>query len=123
MSDWDAGRYHRLSDPQMAWGRVVLDRLRPVEGERILDVGCGSGRATAAIAARAGVVVFGLDRSAAMLREALQNASGASVFGRGSGAALPFSEAFDAVFSTATFHWISGHPRLFAEIAAVLRPQ
>jgi trans-aconitate 2-methyltransferase len=28
----------------------------------------------------------------------------------------------DAVFSTATFHWVTGHDRLFANLAAVLRP-
>ena len=32
MSDWDAARYHRVSDPQRAWGRRVLDRLAPCRG-------------------------------------------------------------------------------------------
>jgi trans-aconitate 2-methyltransferase len=29
----------------------------------------------------------------------------------------------DAIFSTATFHWVSDHDRLFANLAAVLRPR
>ncbi len=50
MSDWDAAQYHKLSDPQREWGVRVLDRLAPRHGEVILDVGCGTGRLTAAFA-------------------------------------------------------------------------
>src|SRR6185503_18117090 len=71
MSDWDAAKYHRISDPQLAWGRTVAARLAPVAGERILDLGCGTGRLTEEIAATPGIFVVGLDRSAAMLREAV----------------------------------------------------
>ena len=70
MSDWDAARYHRISDPQLAWGRAVLSRLSPSAGERILDLGCGTGRLTEEIAASPGLFVVGLDRSAAMLQQA-----------------------------------------------------
>ena len=70
MSDWDATRYHRLSDPQPAWGRKVLARLAPRSGERILDLGCGTGRLTTGMAAGPGIVAIGFDRSKAMLAEA-----------------------------------------------------
>lgn len=70
MSDWDAAKYHRISDPQLAWGRVVAERLAPEPGERILDVGCGTGRLTRELAGKPGISVVGLDRSAAMLRQA-----------------------------------------------------
>ncbi len=141
MSDWDAAKYHRISDPQLAWGRTVAARLAPVSGERILDLGCGTGRLTEEIAATPGIFVVGLDRSAAMLREALsrqargqtplptpdrgQTAALDSYSGlayvRADGAALPFVEAFDAVFSAATFHWIPDHDRLFTAIHRALR--
>jgi trans-aconitate 2-methyltransferase len=70
MSDWDAARYHRVSDPQLAWGRTVAARLAPSPGERVLDIGCGTGRLTEEIAATPGLVVIGVDASAAMLSEA-----------------------------------------------------
>src|SRR5262249_22074999 len=35
---------------------------------------------------------------------------------------LPFAGAADAVFSTATFHWIHDHDRLFASIHGALKP-
>lgn len=128
MADWDASRYHRLSDPQLDWGRKVLERLAPGPGERILDLGCGTGRLTTEIAAWPGALVTGLDRSAAMLSQArgLTPAPGergqTPAYVRGDGAALPFVKAFDAVFSAATFHWIPDHDRLFASVHAALRP-
>jgi trans-aconitate 2-methyltransferase len=120
--DWNAGRYHRLSEPQVAWGREVLARLDPQPGERILDIGCGTGRLTGEVAARTRTLVIGMDRSAAMLAEALAHRAGPVAFVRADGAALPFRGGFDAVFSTATFHWILDHDRLFAEVLAALRP-
>ena len=42
---------------------------------------------------------------------------------RGDGAALPFINAFDAVFSAATFHWIPDHQRLFNSIFGALKPR
>lgn len=122
MADWDAERYHRLSDPQLAWGRAVLDRLDPRPGERILDLGCGTGRLTSEIAGRTGRMVVGLDRSEAMLAEARRASPASAAYVRGDGARLPFDAAFDAVYSAATFHWILDHARLFDSIASVLRP-
>jgi trans-aconitate 2-methyltransferase len=124
MTDWDAARYHRISDPQLAWGRAVAARLQPAAGERILDIGCGTGRLTAEIAAQPGIRVVGLDRSAAMLQEAAKHAAGLRprpLYVHGDGAALPFVETFDAVFSAATFHWIPDHDRLFASVSAALK--
>lgn len=122
MSDWDAARYHRISDPQVAWGRAVASWLHPVPGERILDIGCGTGRLTVEIAATPGTVVVGLDRSAAMVSEARRQRGAAQPrYVLGDGAALPFGGAFDAAFSAATFHWIPDHDRLFQSIHTALK--
>lgn len=131
MSDWDAARYDRVSDPQAEWGRRVIARLAPRPHERILDLGCGSGRVTAELAARVphGAVV-GLDRSAAMLTVAAGaavavpygGAAGPLRFVRGDGAALPFLPGFDGVFSAATLHWIADHDAVFRGVYGALRP-
>jgi trans-aconitate 2-methyltransferase len=120
VSDWDAARYHRVSDPQWSWGLRVLDRLAPAAGERILDVGCGTGRLTAEIAVRAPAAsVTGIDLSPTMLLEARRRSRGPALV-RADAARLPFTGGFDAVFSTATFHWVPDHATLFAEIHRVL---
>jgi trans-aconitate 2-methyltransferase len=140
MSEWDAERYHRVSDPQLEWGRRVLRRLAPEAGERILDIGCGTGRLTAELVAWLGEgTVVAIDRSEAMLREAAAQAvespgphrlassttdhrRARACFVRGDGSALPFVDAFDAVLSTATFHWILDHDQLFASVYRALAP-
>jgi len=137
MTDWDAEKYHRLSDPQLGWGRRVLERLAAGPGERVLDLGCGTGRLTAELhAAIGGGIVVGVDRSAAMLREAAAQHywhRGPHAIEAGplpsrvylvqaDGTLLPFSDAFDAVLSTATFHWVLDHDVLFASIYRALAP-
>lgn len=138
MSDWDAAKYHRVSDPQLAWGRTVASRLELVPGERLLDLGCGTGRLTMELAQKSGIRVVGLDRSAAMLKEArkggpapavaLPTGVQANVRGQtpiyvlADGARLPFTNAFDAVFSAAVFHWIADHDALFQSIHTALKP-
>ncbi|HEY8756505.1 MAG TPA: methyltransferase domain-containing protein [Candidatus Dormibacteraeota bacterium] len=129
-SDWDAATYDRVADPQTRWGIAVLDRL-PLEGdETVIDAGCGTGRVTQHLLRglpRGRVVA--LDASAAMLEEARRRLAGddrvrfvhanlLSFTDRDIGDAAPV----DAVFSTATFHWVLDHGRLFANLAAVLRP-
>lgn len=121
--EWDASAYHVLSAPQFAWALRVLERVRLTGGECVLDAGCGSGRVTAAIAARLsrGFVV-GCDLSQNMTWAAAKS------LGRGPAHAvvcadlsmLPFRGVFDLIFSTATFHWIRDHDRLFAELRAAL---
>lgn len=125
--EWNSLAYQRLSNPQTAWGRRVLDRA-PLRGyEMVLDAGCGTGRVTAELAQRVprGQVIA-LDLSANMIQQAranLQSRFGERVaFVNADLVRLPFGAVFDGVFSTATFHWVLDHERLFAEIYSVLKP-
>lgn len=122
--EWDAAAYHRLSDPQFAWGLRVLDRLALTGTEASLDAGCGSGRLTSELAARLprGRVV-GCDLSENMARAAARAMAPdeRSAVVCADLSALPFRAAFDVIFSTATFHWIQDHDRLFAQLRGALR--
>ncbi len=121
--EWDAATYHRVSEPQVAMAQQVLDRLDLEGDETVLDAGCGSGRTTAMLLERLprGHVVA-VDQSLAMVehaREALPER--ATVF-RADLTELVLDEPVDAVFSSAVFHWIADHERLFARLHAALRP-
>lgn len=121
---WDARTYDRVAGPQTSWGAEVLGRL-PLRGDEcVLDAGCGTGRVTEQLEANLtkGHVVA-LDASEAMAlaaRSRLQPRS--SIVVADLGETLPFGEdSFDAVFSTATFHWIRDHEGLYRNLARVLR--
>ena len=122
--DWDAGSYDRLPIPMTGWGAAVLDRLPLAGGETVLDAGCGTGRVTAALRARLprGNVVA-LDGSTAMIDAARERLGTERVTYLVHDLREPIRiEPVDAVLSTATFHWITDHERLFANLAAVMRP-
>jgi len=122
--DWDADTYDRVSGPMVTLGAEVLERL-PLEGDEVvLDAGCGSGRVTSLLLERlpAGRVIA-VDAAPSMVdlaRESLP-ADRATVL-RADLCELEVSAPVDAVLSTATFHWIADHERLFARLHAALRP-
>src|SRR6185503_9593383 len=126
-TDWNAASYDKVADPQVRWGAEVLERLALQGDELVLDAGCGTGRVTELLAERLpnGAVVA-LDQSATMLGEARRRLAR---FGdrvgfvqADLGRQLPIDPKVDAILSTATFHWVSDHDALFANLAAVLRP-
>jgi trans-aconitate 2-methyltransferase len=129
--DWDASTYDRISDPMTRWGRDVLTRLDPAPNDTVLDAGCGTGRVTEMLLGRvpAGRVVA-LDASPSMVAQARRrlepHAERVRVVEGDLLALAPGTlggwAPVDAVFSTATFHWVLYHDRLFANIAGVLRP-
>jgi trans-aconitate 2-methyltransferase len=122
---WDGRTYDRGGTPQAEWGRAVLERLDLVGDETVLDVGCGSGRVTEMLLERLprGRVIA-VDGSASMLEAARERLAGRPVeFVEADLLALDFGgRTVDAVLSTATFHWIRDHARLFARLHAALRP-
>ena len=125
--EWDADTYQRVSEPQLAWGLTVLSRLELQGDERIIDAGCGTGRLTAELLERApSGRVIATDLSYNMLSVAqrvLTPRFGDRVsFVQSDLLQGCFAPAADVIFSTATFHWVLDHPRLFREIYRQLVP-
>jgi trans-aconitate 2-methyltransferase len=121
--DWNAASYERVSGPLEAMGREVLDRLELRGDERVLDAGCGTGRVTAALVERLprGEVVA-VDGSPAMVEQARARLAGRADVRVADLLELELERPVDAILSTATFHWIADHDRLFARLLAVLVP-
>jgi trans-aconitate 2-methyltransferase len=129
-AEWNAKSYHNVSTPHLTWGAAVLARLDLHGDETAIDVGCGTGRLTAELLERLpDGHVIALDRSRNMLDQA-------EVFlGPQFGDRVSYVEAdltvvepgefardLDLVFSTATFHWLPDHDRLFRWIHSILKP-
>jgi trans-aconitate 2-methyltransferase len=121
--EWDAATYDRVADPQERWAREVLARLELRGVERVLDAGCGSGRVTRLLAERVpDGSVIAVDGSAAMAARARENLPPAIKVEHQDLLELTLDQPVDLVFSSAVFHHIQDHDRLFERIRAVLRP-
>jgi trans-aconitate 2-methyltransferase len=121
--EWDAQTYDRVSDPQYEWGLEVLERLELAGDEYVMDAGCGSGRVTAKLLDRLpdGRVLC-VDASESMIAKAREALGDRADYLVADLAEVEIDESVDAVFSTATFHWLPDHDRLFSRLHAAIRP-
>jgi len=117
---WDAEQYEGKHSFVWRLGAGVVELLAPKSGERILDIGCGTGQLTAEIA-KQGAQVVGLDNSANMIGQARQNYPGLS-FVLGDATCFHFEEPFDAVFSNAALHWVKQADAAAESIGRALKP-
>jgi trans-aconitate methyltransferase len=118
---WDSSLYDDRHS--FVWKKVgdLVELLAPQPGERILDLGCGTGHLTAQIAAR-GAVTTGLDASVSMIAQARQNYPRLK-FALGDASEFRFDDPFDAVFSNAALHWIPDAGRVIESVARALKPE
>lgn len=117
---WDSSLYEDRHS--FVWKKAgeLADLLDAKPGERILDLGCGTGHLTAQIAAR-GATVTGLDSSASMIAQARQNYPKIK-FVLADAREFRFDEPFDAVFSNAALHWMPEASRVLGCVARALKP-
>jgi trans-aconitate 2-methyltransferase len=120
--EWDAASYQRVSVPHEEWAKAVLERL-PLRGEEtVLDAGCGTGRVTRMLVERLPegrvIAVDGSPAMVAKVAEVLRPGDEALVRDLTD---LELPEPVDAVASSAVFHWIPDHDRLFRRIRASLK--
>lgn len=119
-TSWDAEQYEGKHSFVWRLGAGVIELLAPRPGERILDLGCGTGQLTAEIA-KQGAQVVGLDNSTNMIGQARQNYPGIA-FVLADAAGFRLEEPFDAVFSNAALHWVRNADAAAESIALALKP-
>jgi trans-aconitate 2-methyltransferase len=127
--EWDAGEYEVVSGPQLGWGTDLLGHALkhwPLVGvEAAIDAGCGTGRVTELLLERLPRgSVLALDASAAMVEAARERFAGdqrVRVECKDL-LLLEVEEPVDLILSTATFHWIKDHQKLFNVLARALKP-
>jgi ubiquinone/menaquinone biosynthesis C-methylase UbiE len=108
----------------------IADRLKVGPGDRVLDVGCGTGRLAVVLAQRVGPTgsVNGIDPAREMVRRAKAKARRAGVtatFQQAFAQQLPFADAsFDVLTCTLALHHVADQdrPTAVAEMYRVLRP-
>jgi trans-aconitate 2-methyltransferase len=126
MTEWNASEYDRISALQATMAEETLSLLRLKGTESILDIGCGNGKSTAAIAARIpDGTVLGVDASARMVafaRDLWSSAQPNLQFQVADARHLPFRHEFDLVVSFNALHWIPEQALPLRSIHSALKP-
>lgn len=115
---WNAQQYAKHARFVSDLGMPVVELLAPLQGERILDLGCGDGALTKRLL-DIGCDVVGVDASADMIAAAKALGLDARVM---DGHALQFDGEFDAVFSNAALHWLKQPERVVVGVWRALKP-
>jgi len=117
---WDTTLYESNHAFIWQYGEDLLELLSPQPGERILDLGCGTGQLTEKIAI-AGAKVLGIDYAPTMIEKARQNYPHLQ-FVVGDARDFQVEQPFDAVFSNAVLHWIPEADAAIRCIHQALKP-
>lgn len=117
--NWDANTYDDKFNFISTHGEDLISLLCPQEGEKILDIGCGTGTLSYKIA-QEGAKVIGIDASKEMVEAARDKFPGLefyNIFAE----SLNSENEFDAVFSNAVFHWIPDQEQVVKNIYKSLK--
>jgi trans-aconitate 2-methyltransferase len=130
VADWDPELYNRFRCYRAEPVDAILSRLKLSETERVVDLGCGSGENTVALAQRVKRGrLLGIDSSPAMieranqLRDTLDPSLKARVrFEPGEIPDFKGDREYSVVFSNAAFHWIRDHRGILRRCYEALTP-
>jgi trans-aconitate 2-methyltransferase len=120
---WDPEKYNQFSTEreQPFWDLVRL--LKSVDSPKVVDLGCGDGRLTAALSESVrSPSVLGIDSSNAMIAAAAEHTSEHVRFEVGDIGAWKQADSYDLVFANASMQWVPDHPSLLTRWSESLRP-
>lgn len=117
---WDSSLYDDRHSFVWKKGADLIEMLEPKLGERILDLGCGTGHLTNQIAA-SGAEVVGLDSSPSMVAQARQNFPKLR-FQLADARSFRVDAPYDAIFSNAVLHWVREAADAVECMARALKP-
>ncbi len=125
LNPWEAGNFARIAPSATIVGELLCDEIPVYAGQRMLDIGCGSGN-TAIAGARRRAIVSGLDPVPTLLREASQRAAAENLeidWHQGVSEFLPFAdESFEVATSTFGMIFSPQPEQTVAEAARILLP-
>ncbi|SDC04636.1 Ubiquinone/menaquinone biosynthesis C-methylase UbiE [Paenibacillus sp. UNCCL117] len=120
---WNAQHYDQQIHFVSELGKGVVALLDPQPGERILDLGCGTGDLAEEIS-RSGAECAGIDYSQEMIDQAKVKYPKLT-FRQADGEAFrlqPGEQPYDAVFSNAALHWMKRPERVAESVWLALKP-
>jgi trans-aconitate methyltransferase len=117
-NDWNADRYLKNAEFVSTYGTAVAELLGDIEGQRVLDLGCGDGRLTLELVSK-GASVVGIDSSTSMINSAREKGLDAYAL---DALSIDYDQEFDSVFTNATLHWIPNHPLLASKVFSAVKP-
>jgi len=101
--------------------RLTLEACRPIDGKTVLDVGCGTGRYSFALAQAGAAQVVGLDFAPTMIERAKTLAQGANLsdrctFACGDILQHPEKDKFDYVVAVGLFDYVKDDRHLLTKL-------
>lgn len=122
---WDPQQYLAYGDLRMRPGLDLLARIPVEDPERVVDLGCGPGTLTLALAERWPTAeVAGVDASEEMLADAVARDPDRRVsWMPGDLAAWTAAHRVDVVYSNAALHWVDDHPRVLTHWLGQVAPR
>ena len=116
--EWNAEKYSETCGRVTEHGVKLIEILKDIECNRVLDLGCGTGILTNEISKFVHEVI-GVDLSSNMIEKAKETFPNLK-FTVMDACALPWENFFDIVFSNAVFHFIQSQDILLKNIHKVL---
>jgi trans-aconitate 2-methyltransferase len=122
-SKWSPDQYERFCNERQQPFFDLMALVRPTEGMRVVDLGCGTGELTRQLhqtlqAER----TIGIDRSETMLAKSESVVADGLSFRIQRLEELDGPGSLDLIFSNAALHWVDDHPSLIARLTQALRP-
>ena len=117
---WNANLYDEKHSFVSQFGEDLVQWLAPYAGEKILDLGCGTGDIANQLDLL-GVHVIGVDKSENMVKQAQRKYPGIP-FQVKDAVNMQYINEFDAVFSNATLHWVKPPKQALQSIFDALKP-
>ncbi|MBN1216029.1 MAG: methyltransferase domain-containing protein [Candidatus Lokiarchaeota archaeon] len=124
---WDADLYQNYSSGQFKLGIMAIDRLKPLESDQILEIGCGNGLLTIELAKKIpNGLITAIEISKDMIDLAKKNIKQQGIKNidiiNMNAINLNFKNKFDSVFSNSAIHWIKNQELLYQLIYDSLKP-
>jgi len=119
-----AATYDQVSVRQFNHGKILVAALGLASGERVLDIGCGTGRLGAYVAdlVAPGGEVLGVDPLPLRIElAARKNPRFWASVGRAEDLSAFADASFDAAYANSVFHWVEDKPKALREARRVLK--